>query len=247
MSGPSTLRLWLRPGLVGLHLLLLVAVAACVAGGVWQWSSYADRQDVAAADRRAADAPALAEVWAPGDGFTQDLINRAVVVEGEFAPSEEQVWVDRGDALWLLAPFVPAGSDVALLVVRGAADEVGEPPAVPAGPQELRVVLQGGEEAAAPIDDRGVIGSVRVPALLNELGRPLYSGFAISETPAASGGLPLVDAPVPDVSWTVGLKNLAYALQWWVFGLFAVFMWWRMCTDQVAEARAAAEQKEQHA
>ena len=27
--------------------------------------------------------------------------------------------------------------------------------------------------------------------------------------------------------------NLAYALQWWVFGLFAAFMWWRMATDAV--------------
>ena len=37
--------------------------------------------------------------------------------------------------------------------------------------------------------------------------------------------------PDPEVSWTVGLRNLAYALQWWVFGLFSAFMWWRMATD----------------
>ncbi|MDX6278703.1 MAG: surfeit locus 1 family protein, partial [Nocardioidaceae bacterium] len=28
-----------------------------------------------------------------------------------------------------------------------------------------------------------------------------------------------------------------YALQWWVFGAFALFMWWRMCTETVAASR----------
>jgi surfeit locus 1 family protein len=35
----------------------------------------------------------------------------------------------------------------------------------------------------------------------------------------------------------VGLKNLAYAMQWWVFGIFAGFMWWRMCTETIAARR----------
>jgi surfeit locus 1 family protein len=48
-----------------------------------------------------------------------------------------------------------------------------------------------------------------------------------------------VPPPEPgDVSWTVGLRNLAYAVQWWVFGAFAVFMWWRMATESVAASTA---------
>ena len=35
-----------------------------------------------------------------------------------------------------------------------------------------------------------------------------------------------------------GLRNLAYALQWWVFGAFALYMWWRMSTESVAAAKA---------
>jgi surfeit locus 1 family protein len=29
------------------------------------------------------------------------------------------------------------------------------------------------------------------------------------------------------LSW----RNAAYALQWWVFALFAAYMWWRMVRD----------------
>ena len=112
-------------------------------------------------------------------------------------------------------------------------------PAVPAGEVTIDAVLEQGEAGGAAYDpDRREIGSVRIPALTNELPYDLYSGFAVSTSASASGGLDLVPPPVPgDVSWTVGLRNLAYALQWWVFGAFALFMWWRMSTESVAASR----------
>jgi surfeit locus 1 family protein len=38
-----------------------------------------------------------------------------------------------------------------------------------------------------------------------------------------------------------GLRNLLYALEWWFFGLFAAFIWWRWVTDTTAEEAAAEE------
>ena len=38
-----------------------------------------------------------------------------------------------------------------------------------------------------------------------------------------------------------GLRNLLYALQWWVFGAFALFVWWRHLADTLALESAAAE------
>jgi ABC-type nickel/cobalt efflux system permease component RcnA len=35
------------------------------------------------------------------------------------------------------------------------------------------------------------------------------------------------------LSW----RNLAYALQWWVFALFAAYMWWRMVRDDYEDGR----------
>ena len=99
-------------------------------------------------------------------------------------------------------------------------------------------MLQPGEGGGAPFDPTTrEIGSVRIPALTNELPYDLYSGYAISSTSSMAGGLDLATPPSVGVPWTAGLRNLAYALQWWVFGVFAVFMWWRMATESVAAAR----------
>ncbi len=36
------------------------------------------------------------------------------------------------------------------------------------------------------------------------------------------------------------LRNLAYGLQWWLFGGFVVFMWWRMARDDLRGATPRA-------
>src|SRR5699024_12277843 len=104
-------------------------------------------------------------------------------------------------------------------------------PDVPAGTVNLTAVLQQGEAASTPLNSDRVIGSVRVPALLNELDYGLYSGFAISTD--AAPGLDAADIPEPDVSWREGMRNLAYAIQWGAFAIFAVVMWGRMGRDTV--------------
>lgn len=244
---PSTARLWLR--LTPLHLFALVALAACVAGGFWQLGAYESRQGDAARESAAADPEPLTGLWGLGDPFRTDLQDRRVTVEGRFAPVDEQFWV-RGEMTqgrsWLVAPFLVEGSDGALLVVRGGVDPSTSRdaviPEVPAGPQQLTVVLQPSQGGGSPLGSERQTTAITTPSLLNELPYRLWSGYGLLATPSSDGaqaqGWALVQPPDPDVSWTVGLKNLAYALQWWVFGLFAVFMWWRMCRDQVDEARA---------
>lgn len=243
---PSTARLWLR--LTPLHLFAVVAVVACVAGGFWQLGAYESRQGDAARESAAAAPAPLTDVWALGEPFGSDLQDRRVSVEGRFAPVDEQFLVrgdmTRGDT-WLVAPFLVDGTDGALLVVRGRAgdgEQDASVPAVPAGPQRLSVVLQPSQGGGSPLGTERVTTAITTPSLLNELPYRLWSGYGLVAAPAPDGavaqGWSVVDPPDPDVSWTVGLKNLAYALQWWVFALFAVAMWWRMCRDQVDEARA---------
>ena len=213
--------------------------------GLWQLGVYDSRQEHERADKQDVPRVALSGLWGPDQPFTSRLNHRPVTAEGRFAPTSEQVWVtgkqqDGRSGAWLLAPLLVDGDDHALLVVRGWAPEVTDFPAVPSGIVKVTAVLEPGEAGGAAYDpDRREIGSVRIPALTNELPYDLYSGFAVSTSTAASGGLELVPPPEPgDVSWTVGLRNLAYAVQWWVFGAFAIFMWWRMATESVAASRA---------
>ena len=245
MTSAGTVRRFLTPGLIGLHLFAIAAIVFCVIMGFWQTGIYDSRQEHERADKQSVPRVALAEIWTPDGPFLKTLNHRPVTVEGRFAPASEQVWVtgkelDGRDGAWLMAPFLVDGGDDALLIARGWADEIGPPPEVPAGHVSLEAVLEPGEANAGSFDsaDRS-IASVRLPTLINELPYDLYSGYAISTDAAVAGGLELVPPPtVDDISWTVGLRNLAYALQWWVFGLFAAFMWWRMTTETVAAGRA---------
>lgn len=247
MSRSGSLRAWLRPGLLGLHVFAVAAVASCVVMGLWQLGQYDSRQDDERADQRSAPRAALTEVWGPDDPFEGRLENRRVRVTGRFAPAPEQVWVtgrelegERG--AWLVAPVLVEGTDASLLVVRGWSPQADALPAVPGGAAMFDAVLQAGEGSGEPFDaDSRTIGSLSIPALTNVLPGDLYSGYAIatpsSSTASITNGLARVEPPSPDVSWTVGMRNLAYALQWWVFGAFAVFMWWRMASESVAARR----------
>lgn len=244
MSGGP--RSWLTPGLIGLHVLGLVAVALCTWGGFWQLGVYDSRQQSEVEQERASVAVPLDELWGPDDPFTRDEAQRLVTIDGEFAPADEQLWVtdreqDGRVGAWLVSPVltdvVGESGRAAMLVVRGWAPEPTALPAVPSGPVELTGILQQGEGSGDPWnpEDR-TIGALRLPALTNELPYDLYSGFALADEAATADGLEVVAPPDPDVSWTVGLKNLAYAFQWWVFAFFAAFMWWRMVQDSRSTA-----------
>lgn len=240
-SAPSTLRVLLRPGLVGLHLLAVVVVACTVVLGLWQLGVYDTQQVHEKADRRDVAPVPLDEALGPDQAFGGSANNRLVEATGRFAPASRQLWIsgkslDGRDGYWLVAPFLVGGGDRALLVVRGWSPGNG---ALPDPPDVGRIeaVLQPSEETGdAPGADR-TSSSVGIPLLANEVPYDLYSGFGIQTDPAPAPGLRAVPPPDPDVSWTVGLRNLVYAIQWWIFGVFAILFWLRICRDTCADAR----------
>ena len=223
------MRLWLRPGLLGLHALAVAAVGFCVVMGLWQLGIYEGRQGDAQDGARRSVVP-LGDVWGPGEAFTADLKDKRVSIEGRFADDDLRVTRDDGST-WFVTPFVIG--DHALLVVRGEGERA---PASDA--TELDVVLEPSESGGRALSPNRTTDAISVPALINDLPQQLYSGYGIALT---GTGLPLVDPPDPEVSWTIGLRNLAYALQWWVFAAFALFMWWNMAGEDVAMRRAEAE------
>jgi len=241
VSRGSTFRLWFRPGLVGLHAFAIASIVFCVFMGLWQMGVYDSRQQHERADKQDVPAVAFKGLWGPDEPFMSHLNHRPVTVSGRFAPTAEQIWVsgrkqNGKNGYWLVAPFVVDGGKQALLVVRGWSPVAGTLPESPTTVTDISAVLEPGEGAGSPLDDNRVTSALRIPALINVLPYNLYSGFAISTSKATAEGLSLATPPAPDTSWTSGMRNLMYAFQWWVFGLFAMFMWWRMATESVAAA-----------
>lgn len=241
---PRYVRTAVTPRMLGLLVVLLAIAAVCARLGVWQL----DRAQQARADDDGAPAAAavpLADVLAPQTTFTGVADGRLVTAAGRFA--EDEVLVPgrelAGEPGYLVVtPFVVADSGATLAVVRGwvadPAAAAAAPP--PAGDVTVEGVLQvgeaGGDDAGLP---PGQVAAVSPAALVNRWGGPMYTGYLLlTGGDAVVAGLRPVPPPERSGGWD--LQNLAYALQWWLFGAFAVLLWARLVRDEARRAAAEA-------
>ncbi|GIG30281.1 SURF1 family protein [Cellulomonas marina] len=247
-AAPVPVPFWraaVRPRSVLLLLLLLAAAAVCGLLGAWQL----DRAQVrgAAQERERvgaileADPEPLDDVLRPGETVTGEMVARKVEVVGTYEPGQLVVTGRAHDGVTgvlVLTPFrvaEGAGTGAVLPVVRGwlPADAVDDepPPAPPAGTVTLSAYLQGSEAATGTTAD-GRTEAISSPELLNIWTGPLYSGYGVlvDSVPGQSGGLEQLDPPTR-FGTGLNVRNLAYAVQWWVFGGFAVALWVRLVRD----------------
>jgi cytochrome oxidase assembly protein ShyY1 len=234
--------------MLGVHAFAIAATLTCVVAGYWQFDAYRLEQAAERADRSGTAPVPLREVLSPDDGLRGDLVGRRVVASGEYAPADQQLLVagrehDGQDGWWVLSPLLTDG-DTALLVVRGWTDTQ-TPPPLPAGRVTVTASLQPGEDASngartTPEPGDPVVDLVRLQSLVNVLPYRLYPAYGIrtDETPPPAASLQQVSAPTPAPSWTTGSRNLAYALQWWLFAAFTLFMWWRVVVDRLRASPA---------
>ncbi len=232
--------------MLALHGLLVIVVAATGLLGWWQLDAWRAVQANDVADRLDRGPVALAAVLGRDDPLTGQDVGVPVVVEGRYAPAGEQFLVsgrelDGVEGFWVLSPLRVAGAGSSLLVVRGWAAAGDELPPVPSGSVRETGVLLPGEEGSGAVSAGRVVTSVRVPALVGEVRGDLYGAYLLrTDTSAADpASLEPVPPPAGDPPWDVGLRNLAYGAQWWLFGGFAVFMWWRICADRLAASRGS--------
>lgn len=218
---------WFAPRLLALHVLAIAVLAVCVLMGLWQLGVYGAKHDDRIAEQRRAQPVELLSVWGPDDAFREDLVNRRVIVNGRI-DIRDLYRVKRPDGTtWVVAPVSIDRTDAQLLVVLGLDQTLTD-----FNPQRrFTAVLQPAEAT----------GGLSVAQRINVSSKDLFSGYAVAE--GGMDGYDPVDLPDRHIAWTVGLRNLAYALQWWVFGLFAVFMWWRMASDAVAIEESVAESR----
>jgi len=241
----------LRPHLLAVHLFALAAIAVCVIAGLWQLDVYESEQSDQADALASAPPVPLTSALGPDAGLTNDLVGAPVTAEGQYAPDAQQFLVtDRSrqgrSGYWVVSPLV-IDNGSAILVVRGWTPNASAPP-VPTTPVTVTGALQPGEEPGVDSlpGPNGTVDSIRIPSLVGVMPFDLYSAVLIrtAEQPKPTDGLAPVDTSAPAVPWTDGLRNLAYALQWWVFAAFAVFMWWRVCADVIARRQESPAEEQ---
>lgn len=228
---------------------MLAAVAVTVLLGRWQYDVWqGHRADSAGAVTRLAPVP-LDRVLGPDAAYPSSAVGRPVVIEGTWDPADTVYVADRVrdgvTGVWVVTP-VTTSAGSAIPVVRGWATSVADiAVAPPHGRAGLVGLLQPSEDSGVPDTDThdDVIPEMSVTDLLPRASYDLYSGYAVATDRALpSGGKPLTAmaglAPVavahlPGADASTGLRNLLYAFQWWVFGAFAIFMWWRWLAEDV--------------
>jgi cytochrome oxidase assembly protein ShyY1 len=226
----------------------LAAVTTTVLLGRWQYDVWHEhRTDSAASVTRKAAVP-LDQVLGPDAAFPASGLARPVVVEGTWEPDGTVYVSGREQAgrtgVWAVTPVVTSsGSEIP--VVRGWTTDPSHAPPAPHGRAALVGLLQPSEDGGASLEDphAEVLPDLSVTVLLQRTQRDLYSGYVVATDRAVPGttkpstgmaGLATATPEhLPGADSSTALRNLLYAFQWWVFGAFFCFMWWRWLQEDV--------------
>ncbi len=235
----------LAPRFWGAHLLALVCVGIAVGLGLWQYGAWQAHREAEAADLTDVAPVPMTDVLGPDDPFPAPYVGQPVTVSGTWVPAGT-VYVsgrehDGREGYWAVTPVTVAGSDAAVPVVRGWTATVEDAPTPPTGPAEVEGWLQPGEGTGQVDDDPtdDVLPQLRLADVIQHVDQDLYGAYVVSSAPGP--GLAAADLEqLPEVSATTGLKNFLYAVEWWIFGLFAAYIWWRWVRE-VTEPATPAE------
>jgi surfeit locus 1 family protein len=237
----------LKPRWLGLLGVLVVLLVAFTFLGLWQLSVARDDARREALAQAPTQAPvAIEQVLRPHTAFPAEASGRPVTMTGSYDASGQVLVVDRRldgtSGSWVVTPLVVDGSGARIAVLRGFVTESsGRGPApARAGPVTVTGTLAPGESPSRASPQDGQLGSVDLARLVNLWPGELYNAFvfATAESPDVSPGVQRV--PPPAIPTGLTWRNAAYALQWWVFGLFAAYMWWRMVRDDHRRNQATA-------
>lgn len=238
------IRTALRPRWLAWLVIALAAVYVCLRLGLWQLGVARDdaARDALVESQARPTAPlsSVLRPHQPWDGRV--LSNRRVTMTGSYDPSGQFLVADRRldgrPGFWVVTPLRTTEPQGVIAAVRGWVAQPSAPP-VPRGQCTLTGTLAQGESAATGTSatlPAGQYGSIDLARLVNQWQGDLYNAFVFvsDEQPDAAAGLTRVPPPQPESG--LNARNAAYAVQWWVFGLFCPVLWWRM----VAAAHRAA-------
>jgi surfeit locus 1 family protein len=233
----------LRPKFWAGHLAMLLAVAIAVGLGLWQLDAWHTRRADAARDLTNSPPVALGTVMTGDSPFPGRSLGRPVQFSGQWTGDNVYVtdrYLHGRRGYWVVTAALVDGTHSAMPVVRGWSPTTDV--ATPTGPTSVVGWLQASESSGPldpdPHDD--VIPTMRIGSLVEHVDADLYSGYVVgkaisagSTTGDGSTLVPVTPQSVPDVSMFTAARNFFYAVEWWVFGAFAVFIWVRWCRDSL--------------
>jgi cytochrome oxidase assembly protein ShyY1 len=212
--------------------IVVLLAYACLLLGQWQWhrlTSTKANNAIIRANESAPPAP-VDRVLRPGVNPPSTDQYKMVSATGTYAVSHTIIvryqTQDGNSGVDVVVPLVTA-SGTALLVDRGwvatANQGLTDPSQVPAPPSGTVTITgnvrqdAGGSAAEVVDNSTRAISSARIqPAI----GIPVYGGFVDLATEKPTAATPLAPAGLPDLS---NGPHFFYALQWWFFGLLAIF------------------------
>lgn len=246
------LRTALQPKWLGLLGVVILVIVAFIQLGRWQLGVAQDKALAGQlAQAQAQQVVALDTVLQPHEPFPGELSTRPVTATGEYAADEQVLITDRrldGVAGFWVVTGLRTEQGPTLPVLRGFVTDPAQATAPPAGVLTVRGALAPPE---SPLRDsptpEGWLRSVDLARLVNTWSGDLYNAFVFLEKeepgdasaggpgaavadPATLNTLTPVPTPLGDIGWN--WRNAAYAAQWWIFAVFAFWMWWRMVRDE---------------
>lgn len=211
---------------------LVAFVVVCVILGRWQW----DRtQDILAAERAAASEPvALVDIVARDGTWNNQEIGRSVILDGVFTGDElllpNREYEGR-TGTWTITRFqLDEGPSVA--VVRGWLPTDLQSPPIRQDPTRVEGVLHPNEAFYEGANESRII-TVDSAALAKEWNTELVDGYVMMQVQdpillAADAPAPVIVPPTVQVGEVpFPLQNFFYAIQWWIFAAFAIFVYAR--------------------
>ena len=250
MSTPGNvevvLRLLARPRWIALSLLVVALIVMCLELGLWQLRRLDDRREFNAAVTASTTAAPIAIEQLPSDEAAEWTVVRAA---GRYDAEDELLvrnrTLDSTNGFYVVTPLV-TDDDSRLLVLRGwvpagnTARESPDVPAPPAGEVSVSGRLRMSETVrrALAAEIPGQVTALDTQAIGDLLGVSVYEQYVElfdQDPPAGDVPRPL---PAPEVS---DGPHLAYAVQWFAFGVIAVGGWVALLRRERKDERANEE------
>ena len=215
--------------------LVLALVVAGVFAALGQWQLERSIAEATVIERDTENTVPLESVGSPQSVITTNASGRMVSVICSFVPGDDVVISNRptsnGTGSWLVRHCqTPEGASLA--VALGWSPEAITTAEIP-DPQAPLVGRYVPTESPQQSDFRaGERSALAVPELLNLWSNPgpVYGGYLVlAEAPE---GLLTIGTETPATERQLNWLNLFYAAEWAIFGVFAIYLWYRLVKDE---------------